>query len=340
MRLIKSLWLGDSAGDKLGRSLLSPFGLAFKAIVALRNRLYENGTLEVKRSSIPVVSVGNLTVGGTGKTPVSAWIASRLAADGRSPAIILRGYGGDETLVHKALNPNIPVVEASDRVSGVQIAAYSGADVAILDDAFQHRRAARDVDIVLVSADDWTGNQRVLPAGPYREPPDALRRASLVIITRKAADDATVAAVERFVMQTAPGVPAAVARLELSDVVACGSPERKLEMRALRGKSVLAIAAIGNPRAFFRQLETCGARVVQQEFTDHHSFTRAEIEKLASRSSQFDYVLCTLKDAVKLGVEWPADASPLWYVSLSVNVDSGEAAIDEIFSRVAGFRNT
>ena len=340
MRLIKNVWTGDSKGDKVARTLLSPFELAFRGIVTLRGRLYEQGALEVKRSSIPVVSVGNLTVGGTGKTPVSAWLASRFVADGRTPAIILRGYGGDETLVHKVLNPAVPVIEASDRLSGIELAAYSGADIAILDDAFQHRRAARDVDIVLISADDWTGHQRLLPAGPYREPVDGLRRATVVIITRKAATDSTVASVESFVRRTAPGVLLAIASLELTDVVSYASPERKLDMRALRGKSVLAIAAVGNPRAFFTQLETCGAKVVRRDFPDHHSFTRPEIDKLAAQSSQFDYVICTLKDAVKLGVEWPADAGPLWYVSLSVSVESGEAAIDEILSRLDRSRHT
>lgn len=339
MRLIENLWRGESAGDKVARTLLSPFELAFKGIVSLRGRLYDTGALEVKRSSIPVVSVGNLTVGGTGKTPVSAWLASRLAADGRSPAIILRGYGGDETLVHKELNPEIPVIEASDRVSGIQIAKHSGADIAILDDAFQHRRAGRDVDLVLISADDWTGKQRVLPAGPYREPVDGLRRASVVIITRKAASDTTVASIRRFVAQIAPQIPVVVARLELTDVVSRGSPEQKFEIHALRDKSVLAIAAIGNPRAFFTQLEACGAKVARREFADHHSFTRSEIDDLAAHSRQFDYVVCTLKDAVKLGVEWPAAARPLWYVSLSVIVESGEAALDEIFSRLDRFRD-
>jgi tetraacyldisaccharide 4'-kinase len=332
--VIENLWTGNSASDRVARTLLSPLELVFRGIVALRGRLYDNGSLEVKRSRISVVSVGNLTVGGTGKTPISAWVASRLAARGRAPAIILRGYGADETLVHKHLNPSIPVIEASDRVSGIQVAAQTGADVAILDDAFQHRRAARDVDIVLISADDWTGHQRLLPAGPYREPVEGLRRATVVIITRKAASDSTVASIESFVRQTAPGALLAVARLDLTDVVNHGAPERTFEMRALRDKSILAIAAVGNPRAFFNQLEACGARVVRRAFPDHHGFTRQEIAELAAQSAQFDYVVCTLKDAVKLGVEWPADARPLWYVSLSVNVESGGPAIDEIFARL------
>ena len=334
MRIIESVWAGDSSRDRIARALLSPFAVVFRGIVATRSQLYENGVLKTKASSIPVISVGNLTVGGTGKTPFSAWIASKLAQNGRSPAIVLRGYGGDESLVHKVLNPAVPVVEAVDRVSGIEIAAHSGADVAILDDAFQHRRAARDVDIVLVSADDWSRNHHVLPAGPYREPVSGLRRASVVVVTTKAAVDTRVDEVETFVRRMAPGVLVATARLHLTSVVMYQSPERAFEPQSLRGKSVLAVAAIGNPRAFFAQLESFGARVTAREFRDHHVFTRSEILDIAARSAKHDYVICTLKDAVKLGPEWPADANPLWYVSLSVNVENGAAALDEILSRI------
>lgn len=334
MHIIERLWTGESPTDKLARTLLSPFEMAFRGIVAVRGRLYESGTLEITRSPIQVVSVGNLTVGGTGKTPISAWLASRLAADGRSPAIVLRGYGGDESRVHKVLNPSVPVVVASDRVAGIRVAAQGGADVAILDDAFQHRRAARDVDIVLVSADDWTGKQRLLPAGPYREPVDSLQRASIVVITRKGAADEKVASVETFVRRTAPAVIVCVARLDLDGLVSHSVAQEKLDMRALSGKSVFAIAAIGNARALFSQIEAIGTRVERREFPDHHAFTRSEIATLAAEGAQFDFVVCTLKDAVKLGPHWPADASPLWYVSLSVTVERGEAAIDEILSRL------
>ncbi len=340
MRFIEKVWAGDSAADNLVRAFLTPFELAFRGIVAVRAGLYENGILKSRSSPITVVSIGNLTVGGTGKTPVAAWIASRLAESGRSPAIILRGYGGDETLVHKALNPSVPVLEATDRVSGIQVAADAGADVAILDDAFQHRRAARDVDIVLISADDWGKTRRLLPAGPFREPADGVRRASLVIITRKTAPDRKVEEVESFVRRTAPTSLVAVARLEPNELVQVGLREQKFETGVLSGKRVLAVAGIANPRAFFEQLEAVGAQVVTMAFPDHHAFTRSEVMDIAAKAAGFDYVVCTLKDAVKIGPQWPADAGLLWYVSLSVNVERGEAAIGEILSRLDGSRHT
>jgi tetraacyldisaccharide 4'-kinase len=340
VRFIEKVWRGDSPADKVARALLTPLEAAFRGVVAFRGALYDSGIFKIRSSPIAVVSIGNLTVGGTGKTPVAAWVASRLADSGRHPAIILRGYGGDETLVHKVLNPSVPVLEATDRVSGIQVAADAGADVAILDDAFQHRRAARDLDIVLINADDWTPALRLLPAGPYREPAEGLRRATLVIITRKTATDDKVGDVESFVRRTAPTALVSVARLELNELVQAGSPGQRLDTTVLREKRVLAVAAIGSPRAFFRQLEEVGARLVTLEFPDHHAFTLSDIAEITDRAGACDYVVCTLKDAVKLGPQWPADAGPLWYVSLSVNVERGEAAIGEILSRLDGSRHT
>lgn len=326
------MWAGSAPVDRLARTLLFPFEAAFRTVVALRGVMYQSGFLKIQRSGIPVISIGNLTVGGTGKTPVAAWIASRLAARGRAPAVVLRGYGGDETMVHRILNPSIPVVEAADRVSGIQLSADSGADIAILDDAFQHRRAARDADLVLIGADDWTGEQRLLPAGPYREPLAALKRASAVIITCRTAGDDTVEEIERAVRAAAPAAPVAVVRLEIGDLINFSSPDQRLDVSVLLDRTVLAVAAIGNSRAFFRQLAAAGARVTTRAFPDHHQFTPVEIQELATLSSSCDYVVCTLKDAVKLGVHWPADAGPLWYVSLSVKVVRGGSAIDEIIS--------
>ena len=296
--------------------------------------MYDRGILPVEKGSIPAISVGNLTVGGTGKTPVAAWIASRLSAAGKEPAIVLRGYGGDESVVHKTLNPSVRVFVTADRAQGISMAARSGARSVVLDDAFQHRRAARDIDIVLISADDWTASHRLLPAGPYREPFSALRRASLVMITRKTASDEKVREVERAVRRTAPAAMIAVAKLQISELVSWSDPEERFDLGVLDGKSVLAIAGVGNPEAFFAQVEGTGANVTRRRFPDHHAYGPGDIKSLTDAASGYDYVLCTLKDAVKLGPQWPADAVPLWYVSLSVIVESGGAAIDEIISRL------
>ncbi len=334
MRLIEKAWSGGGVLDRIARVVLAPLEGLYRGVVAVRGALYNTGTIPVVRSPIPVVSVGNLTVGGTGKTPVSAWIAEKLVSQGISPFIVMRGYGGDEPMVHSRTNPGVPVIVAVDRSEGIAQAAKSGADVAVLDDAFQHRRAARDVDLVLVSADIWSNRTRMLPAGPFREPMSALRRASAVIITRKTATDDQVMSVRRLVAREATGVPIVVLRLELSELIRETPPSGSMPAGMLRGMKALAVAAIGNPGAFFRQLEAEGALVDSMTYPDHHRFTAGDVAELTARSVGRDLVVCTLKDAVKLGPMWPAGSIPLWYVSLAVRVESGEAAIDALMMRL------
>jgi tetraacyldisaccharide 4'-kinase len=336
MRLIERIWNGDSPGGVVARAALVPLEVLFRAAVAIRSELYDRGIAHVEPSAIPVISVGNLTVGGTGKTPVTAWLAGKLEAHGISPAIVLRGYGGDEPLVHQRLNPQTPVIVAPDRSQGVQQAVTIGAGVAILDDAFQHRRASRDLDLVLLSADDWTANLHLLPAGPYREPMTALSRSSAVIITRKAASDQDVQSAAATAKRYAPGKPVAVVRLELGDLVCESMTAPSLPVTALASRNILAVAAIGNSEAFFRQLESVEANVTQCAFPDHHSFTARDLAAIRAKSAGSDYVISTLKDAVKLGPVWPAEWPPLWYVSLAVKVESGEAAIDQLLMRLKG----
>jgi tetraacyldisaccharide 4'-kinase len=300
VRLIERVWSGDSAADKAIRTVLSPLELLYRAGVALRGSFYDTGLARVQASPIPTISIGNLTVGGTGKTPVAAWVASRLKSLGESPAIVLRGYGGDEPLVHSRINPGIPVIVSADRVAGIAEAKSRGATVAVLDDAFQHRRAARDVDLVLISADDWQEEQHVLPAGPYRETMSALSRASAVVITRKSADDSSVQNVERAVKLRFPRLPIVVASLHPAEIVLARSTDERKPVGQLSGMRVCAIAAVGNPGAFFEQLERVGAQVTRQAYPDHHPFSNVDVARLAAASRSVDYVVCTLKDAVKL----------------------------------------
>jgi tetraacyldisaccharide 4'-kinase len=335
VRLIERVWSGDSAADKAIRAALSPLELLYRAGVALRGSFYDTGLTRVQPSPIPTISIGNLTVGGTGKTPVAAWVARRLKSLGETPAIVLRGYGGDEPLVHSRINPDIPVIVSPDRAAGIAEAKSKGATVAVLDDAFQHRRAARDVDVVLISADNWQEQQHVLPAGPYREPMSALSRASAVIITRKAADDARVQSIKSAVKSRFAGLPIAVASLSPGEIVLAKSTDARAPIAQLAGKRVCAIAAVGNPGAFFEQLERVGAQVTRQAYPDHHPFSKGDVAALAAASRSVDYVVCTLKDAVKLEPSWPADGRPLWYVSLAVAIESGKPAIEELLARLS-----
>ena len=325
---VHSLWNDDGLGWQLARAALTPAELLFRGVSASRGSLYSSGILPSHATAIPALSIGNLTVGGTGKTPLAAYVARRLRAAGAKPAIGLRGYGDDEVLVHETLNPDVEVVVEKDRVAGSEEARRRGCDIVVLDDAFQHRRAKRVADIVVVSADGWTdGRRRLIPAGPWREPLDAARRASLAIITRKAASVERSREVEAAVARAAD-IHTAVVYLAPTELRRFGSKD-VIPTTALRATSVLAISGIGDPKAFEAQLASCGATVESIAFRDHHRFTKADADRLSARAVPYDRIVCTLKDAVKLGPLWPGP-SPLWYVSQRVDVESGVGALDDV----------
>jgi tetraacyldisaccharide 4'-kinase len=324
--------MGAGAVPKTVRAALTPLSAMYRVASSVRSLLYDRGILRVYQSSIPVVSVGNLTVGGTGKTPVAAWVATEIRERGRAPAIVLRGYGDDEPLVHKRLNEGVEVVVCRDRVRGIREAVACGADAVVLDDGFQHRRAARDLDILLVSADGWTGRAPLLPVGPWREPLKAARRASLIIITRKTAGRAKVEAVQRALAAVAPSVPQAVATLRLGEVVSTTTGQ-SIPLTALADTRVLAIAAIATPDSFFEQLAATGAIVDPRPFPDHHTFSSREAARLAEAAEAANFAVCTLKDAVKLESLWPPRGGSLWYVSQRVSIEEGTSRLDELLDR-------
>jgi tetraacyldisaccharide 4'-kinase len=358
-RGLERLWFAPGPAAGAARLALTPLAWLYAGAVAVRGALYDSGVFPTRVPALPAVSVGNLTVGGTGKTPVAAWLAAELAGRGAHPAIVLRGYGEDEPLVHRQLNPQVPVIVAPDRLAGIARAAAAGADLAVLDDAFQHRRAARVADVVLVSADRWTSHQRLLPAGPWREPLRSLRRASLVIITRKARTAAEAEALSAALGRVAPGVARAVVHLAPGALERVGEggeggegarEEETAPITSLTGERVLAVSAIGDPGAFVAQLAALGAIVDAEVFPDHHRYTAADVarlvrraadgvgekpgEKESGRAASGDAgekrVVCTLKDAVKLAPLWPRQGPSLWYVSQQIFVDSGRPAVNAL----------
>ncbi len=341
--VVQRIWYGADRLAAASRLALLPAERLFGGVVGLRDILYDVGWLPSHDAAIPVVSIGNLTVGGTGKTPVAAWVASGLAARGAQPAVVLRGYGEDEPLVHRRLNPTIPVVVHPDRTRAVAAAAEGGATIAVLDDAFQHRAIRRDADLVLVSADRWTPDVRVLPAGPWREPLSALRRATLVIVTSRAAGAQRVDEVHKALAAAAPAVPRVSIRLSLADLVRAEDDVQRAPLDELRGARVLAVASIADPASFLAQLRALGALVEERLFRDHHAFSDDEISALASKSAAFDYVVCTLKDAVKLGPRWtraPGSLErPLWYVSQQVMVERGVGGLEHVLDELVRARS-
>jgi tetraacyldisaccharide 4'-kinase len=275
-----------------------------------------------------VVSVGNLVVGGTGKTPVTAWLVRRLEEMGARPAVLLRGYGDDEVRLHRRWNPGTPVIAGADRARGAAEAAARGATVALLDDGLQHRRLARDLELVLVAAEHpFPG--RLLPRGPYREGSAALGRADLVAVTRRTAPDAQVEETLRKVRVAAPRRPTAVLRLTPRGWTGLGGEP----IPAPRG-AVLAVASVADPGSFRRMVEACGAGPVELlAFPDHHAFDASDARRIHD-AARGRTVVVTEKDAVKLEALAPL-LPAVRVLALGVEAERGEDALDDALRRTA-----
>lgn len=339
------VWHGSGIGPTVVRGALAPVGAIFAAAVGRRNHRFDTGQ-GVEPVAIPALGVGNLSVGGTGKTPIAAWCARSLLEMGAKPAIVLRGYGDDEWRVHTLLNPGVPVVADADRVRGVESAAAQGADCVVLDDAFQHRRATRVADLVLIAADGWNDCVRPLPTGPWREPLSALARASAAVITVKAASTERVEQLQSAIKAAAPAVPIVIVGLVpggLREVPTSGPMEHLNgayePLETLRGRRIIVVSAIGDPTSFERQLTALGARVVPQRFRDHHAFSPSDVTRVLTSVDRDGMVVCTLKDAVKLAPLWPRAAPPLWYVSQTIEVRLGWDVLHAALTRVVSARN-
>jgi tetraacyldisaccharide 4'-kinase len=285
----------DGGGGSFGgilRLLTLPLEFGFKKGSGFRNRLYDRGILPLQRAPIPVISVGNLTVGGSGKTPFSAWLVRRLRDRGQKPALVARGYGNDETVLHKRWNPDCLVVAQEDRAFGAWKAAKKGASVVVLDDGFQHRRLGRDLDIVLV-ASSTPRRVRLLPRGPFREELSAVSRAGVVVITQKGRTDSRLEIemrIEPFLREEPVKVcfvPAGWTNLEGKEAPA---PEG----------DYLAVCGIGDPLGFGRVVtEAAGRPGELVTFPDHHDYSWGDVQELQSRLRGRTLVT-TEKDAVKL----------------------------------------
>jgi tetraacyldisaccharide 4'-kinase len=271
------------------------------------------------------VAVGNLTVGGSGKTPVAIWIARYYAAKGLEPGILLRGYGGDETEVHSQSVPGAHVVADADRLSGAERALARGAQVLVLDDAFQRLDIRRDLNVLVISAETTRAVRWPLPAGPWRERWSALVRADLVVITRKRASaDAALTLMAEIQGRTA--VPVAIAHLGLARLEGLLSG-RRYPTTALAGKRVVAASAIADPEAFVSQTKATGAAVQVATWKDHHQYQPEDVAWLASAAGKADYVVITEKDAVKLRDQWPAEAAEPLVAILDLTWEEGGDAV-------------
>jgi tetraacyldisaccharide 4'-kinase len=330
---VDRIWYGRSP---LAWLLLPLTGL-FALLVRLRRWCYSSGILRVQNAGVPVIVVGNILAGGTGKTPITIWVTRMLRKRGHQPGIISRGYrgkvGAQPVDVSEDSEPGIvgdeavmlarqcecPVVVHPDRVAAARKAVALGADILVADDGLQHYRLARDVEIAVVDADRGFGNGYLLPAGPLREPVSRLDEVDIVLTHRHASPAPDDAVLRRASDPRAFDFwlkAAAVVRLDLSEV-------RHLDDFA--GQTVHAVAGIGHPERFFRMLESYHIKVYRHPLPDH-----AEIHPADIRFDDELDVLMTEKDAVKC--RW-LDQSRCWYVPVDVDFD-GHA--DELLGRIFG----
>lgn len=305
---------GQRRSMTLTDALLAPFSLLYAAAVGGRNCYYGAWPGAVRDAGVPVISVGNITVGGTGKTPLVIEIARRLLDRGRRPAIVTRGYGArpgqpaDEVLEFRDALPAAPVIVDADRVRGAAAArAQHAADVVVLDDGFQHRRIARALDLVLIDALNPFGNGWLLPAGRLREPLRNMRRAHALIVTRaNQAESAALAALETRLRELAPAAALYRANVVVDRLV--DSTGTSHPPASIRGRRVLPVCGIGNPRTFFHALGELGADCAPPRiFPDHWPYSAADAVALAARAlaAGAALVVTTRKDWVKLAPLWP-----------------------------------
>ena len=328
-----SRWWRGEAGGVLWRGAsvaLAPGEAAYGAGVRVRNALYSAGLRRTHRVAVPVLSVGNLTVGGTGKTPVAGWLADLLEARGARVAVLHGGYAADEPELHRLRRPGSLVFAMRDRVAAARLAIAQGATVLVLDDGFQHRRLHRDLDLVLVPAESWTPRPRLLPRGPWREPPAALARAGAVAVVRRTASDERARRVAAEVATFAPG--AIVARIHLRPA---GWRSGSGEARAGGPKGgAVAVVGVAEPEQFLANAREAGADIeATLVFPDHHAYTRQDLERIVAVAGG-RAVVTTAKDAVKLRALQPE--LDLWVLDREVVVEEGLEALVDAAERLLG----
>jgi tetraacyldisaccharide 4'-kinase len=323
-------------GATLLRFLLGAASVGYSIAVQFRNILYSAGLLKAHRAEAAVISIGNITTGGTGKTPLVIWLCKQIISDYQC-AILMRGYKSntqeteyltDEPAIFAESCPEVKVIVNPDRVAGAEEAAIKfGTKVLIMDDGFQHRRLGRDLDIVAIDATLPFGNGRILPAGLLREPVSSLKRAGAVVITRcdQIAEN-ELGGLEQQLRLINPDMVIARSIHSPADVKSIDNKEISLE--ELKGKKIFAFCGIGNPGSFLSTIKTTGAELAGSKiFNDHHHYTEDCITGIFEQAERLkaDLILTTQKDQNK--ITRPASTTkdiPLAYMGIEIKFLSGE----------------
>jgi tetraacyldisaccharide 4'-kinase len=354
------LWSGQ--GSPMLRGVLYAAAGAYRGALAAREACYGAGVLSTRRLPVPVISIGNLTLGGSGKTPLAALVAGMLRDLGARPAIISRGYGrrtrgvlvvadsdgvrltareaGDEPRLLAEQLAGTPVVVGESRYEAGKTAVEGcGANVLVLDDGFQHRTLAKDLEILAVEGSEPWGNGRLFPRGVLREPLSALRRAHLVVVTNPAAQ-AAVARITWSLRQHGSHADVLAGFYRAESLRAGDSPPQS--PAALSGRRVVALAGLASPASLVRTLTSLGAEVVELlAFPDHYSYGEADLERVrqSARRTGTDWIVTTEKDWMRLR-EAPRLGIDLHVLSIRLDMGADRRRLWEGLAEALGGRAT
>ena len=327
----------------LGRTGLSAIEIPYEALVRLRNYGYDHSILTVKKASAPVISVGNLTLGGTGKTPLVAWLAHWFAQHNKKPAIISRGYKAktgqlsDEAAELKILLPTVPHYANKQRIIVAGEAVAKGSDVLLLDDGFQHRQISRDLNLVTIDATDPFGCNRLFPRGLLREPLWGLKRADALVLTRtdqvsiKTRNEIQEQCFQFVGSHDKPWIETEHRPSNLRLVDGTTQP-----LKTLQDKRILSLSAIGNPAAFHRTLTTLGHEpVATLTFPDHHTYTTDDIHRISEETESVgaEIIVTTLKDLVKLPLASVRNR-PLCALEIGIQFQTGLQDLEYLLNKI------
>ena len=322
-----------------GLSLLTPF---YRIVIGWRNHQFNRGK-GVSHVGAPVISVGNLTTGGTGKTPFVIWLASFIRAlktdnpHGRRVAIISRGYGSpsggvnDEAMEMEQRLPAVPHLQGADRVQLAAVAIEElETELLLLDDGFQHRKIARDLDIVLIDATEPFGYDRLLPRGLLREPTGNIRRADAIVLTRcNQVKEQRRKEIRNLILGWHPSAIWAEASMQPATFIQANGDS--LNLAELREQAIITVCAIGNPAVFHSTINQLGLKIIASlEFPDHHLFSRDDLARIESLTEQHPAraIVCTHKDLVKLNVDRIGNC-PLFALKIDTVLTSGREALED-----------
>lgn len=317
---------------------LLPFSLIYSLIIIFRITLYKINVLKSYHAECPVISIGNLSVGGTGKTPFTIFTAEYIKSRGLKPAVVSRGYNSDksgsndeEKLIKQRI-PDIIYYSSPDRAEACRKAAACGADLIILDDGFQHLAVKRDLDIIMLDSTNPRGGYFVLPAGMLREPFSGVSRANIAVFNKSG--NCTHEGNTDLIKKINPDLNIFKSHYIVNSIkTVCGD---KAEISASQKKKTLLVSSIAKPAYFRRTAEQAGFQVVSElAFADHHNYTQSDFVTIADKAEETsaECILTTEKDIVKLSKFFSVESSAvnLYYVEIAVSLEGKE---EEFFQEI------